>query len=103
MSDTQIVWLWRDLRLADNPSLFEAAKRGPVIAVFVLDDDVAKTHAYGGASRWWLHHSLADLSRRLEERGSKLILRKGDCIEHLTAIAAETGATTIHANRHHGP
>ena len=76
MTDTQIVWLRRDLRLADNPALYHAAQQGPVVAVFVLDDEVAKTHTYGGASRWWLHHSLADLGRRIEERGSRLILRR---------------------------
>ncbi|MEM6907677.1 MAG: deoxyribodipyrimidine photo-lyase [Pseudomonadota bacterium] len=103
MSETQIVWLRRDLRVADNPALYEAAKLGPVVAVYVLDDVLAKTHAYGGASRWWLHHSLSDLGRRLAERGSRLILRKGDTIEHLTAIAAEHGAHTIHANRHYEP
>ena len=103
MTDTQIVWLRRDLRLADNPALYHAAQQGPVVAVFVLDDEVAKTHTYGGASRWWLHHSLADLGRRIEERGSRLILRRGDSIEHLAAIAEETGAKTIHANRHYEP
>ncbi|MEO0642774.1 MAG: deoxyribodipyrimidine photo-lyase [Pseudomonadota bacterium] len=103
MSETQIVWLRRDLRLADNPALFEAAERGPVIAVYVLDDALAKSHALGGASRWWLHHSLADLARRLEERGSRLILRRGDCIEHLVDIAEETGAGSVHANRHYEP
>lgn len=103
MSDIQLVWLRRDLRLADNPALFEASKKGPVVAVYVLDDAVAKTHAYGGASRWWLHHSLADLARRLKERGSRLILRKGDCVEQLTAVASDVGATTIHTNRHYEP
>ncbi|MEM6856412.1 MAG: deoxyribodipyrimidine photo-lyase [Pseudomonadota bacterium] len=103
MSDTQIVWLRRDLRLADNPALFEASKRGPVVAVYVLDDALAKTHAYGGASRWWLHHSLEDLGRRLEERGSRLILRRGDCVEHLAQIAQELDAGAIHANRHYEP
>ncbi|MEM9311046.1 MAG: deoxyribodipyrimidine photo-lyase [Pseudomonadota bacterium] len=103
MSETHIVWLRRDLRLADNPALFEAAQRGPVVAVYVLDDTVARTHAYGGASRWWLRHSLADLARRLEERGSRLILRRGDCLAHLAAIAAEVGASAVHANRHYEP
>ena len=103
MSDTQIVWLRRDLRLADNPALFEASQKGPVVCVYVLDDAVAKTHAYGGASRWWLRHSLADLGRRLEKRGSRLILRKGDSIKELTAIAKEVGAGTIHANHHYEP
>ena len=103
MSEPQIVWLRRDLRLADNPALFEAAKTGPVIPVYVLDDERAKTHAYGGASRWWLHHSLADLAKRLEDRGLKLILRQGDAVEELTKLAEETGAKTIHANRHYEP
>ncbi|MCL4671979.1 MAG: deoxyribodipyrimidine photo-lyase, partial [Sphingomonadaceae bacterium] len=58
MTTPQIVWLRRDLRLADNPALYHAAQAGPVVAVYVLDDARAKRHAYGGASRWWLHHSL---------------------------------------------
>ena len=103
MSDTQIVWLRRDLRLADNSALYEAAKQGPVVAVFVLDDEVAKTHAYGGASRWWLHHSLADLQNSYAKRHAKIVLRRGDAVEELLKVAEETGAKTIHANRHYEP
>ncbi|MDP2130491.1 MAG: deoxyribodipyrimidine photo-lyase [Erythrobacter sp.] len=103
MSDTQLVWLRRDLRLADNPALYHAAKAGPVVCVYVLDDDAPKHHAYGGASRWWLHHSLASLARSLEARGSKLILRRGDAVEELAKLAEEIGAATIHANRHYEP
>lgn len=103
MSDTQLVWLRRDLRLADNPALYEASNCGPVVVVYVLDDAVAKTHAYGGASRWWLHHSLSDLARRIDARGSRLILRKGDSVEQLLEIAREIGAKTIHANYHYEP
>ena len=103
MSDVQIVWLRRDLRLADNPALFAAAKAGPVVAVYVLDDDVAKSHAYGGASRWWLHHSLANLSRRFEQLGSRLILRRGDAVQQLAEIAQALNTKAIHANRHYEP
>ena len=100
---TQIVWLRRDLRLADNPALYQAAKAGPVVAVYVLDDDSPKHHAYGGASRWWLHNSLASLAASLEGKGSRLILRRGDAVEVLTKLAAEVGATIIHANCHYEP
>lgn len=98
-----MVWLRRDLRLADNPALFEASKRGPVVAVYVLDDDVAKTHAYGGASRWWLHHSLSSLQSTFAKRHAKIVLRRGDAVEELLKIAQVTGAETIHANRHYEP
>jgi len=100
---TELVWLRRDLRLADNPALYRAANAGPVVAVYVLDDVAAKHHAYGGASRWWLHHSLSRLAQSLEARGSKLILRRGDAVEELAKLAAEVGASTIHANRHYEP
>ncbi len=103
MTKPQIVWLRRDLRMADNPALFEAAKSGPVIAAYVLDDARAKTHAYGGASRWWLHHSLESLGNSFAKRHARIVLRRGDAVEHLLAIAMETGATTIHANRHYEP
>jgi len=99
---TQIVWLRRDLRLADNPALYQAAKAGPVVAVYVLDDESPKHHAYGGASRWWLHHSLASLAKGLEAKGNKLILRRGDAVEVLTKLAQEVGAAAIHANCHFG-
>jgi deoxyribodipyrimidine photo-lyase len=100
---TQIVWLRRDLRLADNPALYHAAKAGPVVPVYVLDDESPRHHAYGGASRWWLHHSLTSLAKSLEARGSKLILRRGEAVAELTKLAEETGATTIHANCHYEP
>lgn len=103
MTKPQILWLRRDLRLADNPALYHAAKAGPVLCVYVLDDDAPKHHAYGGASRWWLHHSLASLAQSLEARGSKLILRRGDAVEELAKLAKEVSASTIHANRHYEP
>ncbi|PKP91191.1 MAG: deoxyribodipyrimidine photolyase [Alphaproteobacteria bacterium HGW-Alphaproteobacteria-14] len=97
----QIVWLRRDLRLADNPALYHAAKDGPVVCVYVLDDESPRHHAYGGASRWWLHHSLVSLAQSLEARGSKLILRQGDAVEELCKLAAEISTATIHANCHY--
>ncbi|MEE4154559.1 MAG: deoxyribodipyrimidine photo-lyase [Erythrobacter sp.] len=103
MNDIQIVWLRRDLRLADNPALHAAAKRGPVIAVFVLDDEAPGHHAMGGASRWWLHHSLGSLASSLAQRHARLILRRGDAAQVIAQIAEETGAAAVHANRHYEP
>ncbi len=103
VSKVQIVWLRRDLRMADNPALYHAAQAGPVIAVYVLDDEAAKTHAYGGASRWWLHHSLESLQNSFAKRHAKIILRRGDAVEELCRITEETGAETVHANRHYEP
>ncbi len=98
-----IVWLRRDLRLADQPALSAAAAEGAVIPVFVLDDVGAAVRKPGGASRWWLHHSLDALGKDLAERGSRLILRRGDAVKALVKIAKEVGATTVHALHHYEP
>ncbi|OQW43766.1 MAG: deoxyribodipyrimidine photolyase [Proteobacteria bacterium SG_bin5] len=100
---TSIVWFRRDLRLADQAALVAAAARGAVIPVYILDDETPKHRKLGGASRWWLHHSLASLDQSLRERGARLILRRGRCDDQLAVIAQETGATEVHALRHYEP
>jgi deoxyribodipyrimidine photo-lyase len=69
-----LYWFRQDLRLADNPALTAAAQAGTVIPVFILDDDHAGEHKMGGASRWWLHHSLIALNASLD---GKLLVFKG--------------------------
>ncbi len=102
-SNPSIVWLRRDLRLADQAALVAACAAGPVIPVYILDDETPRHRAMGGASRWWLHHSLASLAAALEARGSRLILRRGACEDVLAALAAETGAREVHALHHYEP
>ena len=54
-----IMWFRRDLRLADNPALHEAAASGrPVIPLFILDE-TKEVRAPGAASLWWLDKSCA--------------------------------------------
>jgi deoxyribodipyrimidine photo-lyase len=93
-----IVWFRRDLRIADNPALSEAALRGfPIIPLYILEDDAPR--AMGGAARWWLHHSLKALCRDLTQLGSKLILRRGTAAQVLSRLAEESGARTVLWNR----
>ena len=101
MTSPTIVWLRRDLRLSDNPALVAAIDRaGPVIPVFIHD---AGVEALGAAPRWRLGLSLADLAGRLAERGSRLILRRGDALDALQALIAETGAGAVHWCRAYDP
>ncbi|VVT14255.1 cryptochrome/photolyase family protein [Erythrobacter sp. EC-HK427] len=103
MSAPQIVWLRRDLRLTDQPAFTAAAQAGPVIAVYILDDETPGNHAMGGASRWWLHFSLEALQNDLARHHSKLILRSGKVTDVLPQLVAETGAACVHAIRHYEP
>jgi deoxyribodipyrimidine photo-lyase len=88
-----LVWFRRDLRLADQPALAAAVATGrPVLPVYVL---ASGGRVPGGASRWWLHHSLAALAAALARRGSPLLLRAGAPGAVLARLVAETGATEV--------
>ncbi|QNA83653.1 deoxyribodipyrimidine photo-lyase [Sphingomonas sp. So64.6b] len=103
MTDPVLLWLRRDLRLSDQAALTAAAGEGPVIPVYVLDDETPRHRRMGGASRWWLHHSLRSLDAGLRAKGSRLILRQGKSDEVLAELAKETGATRVHCLRHYEP
>ena len=99
-----LVWFQSDLRLADHRALQAALAAGaPVIPVFILDDSAAGSWVPGGASRWWLHGSLASLARDLEHRGSRLILRRGGTLAELHKLVTETGALAVHFSRRYEP
>ncbi len=96
---TSIFWFRQDLRLRDNPALVAACDEGDVVPVYILDDETPGEKRMGGAQRWWLHHSLAALQAALPG----LILRRGRSPDVLAALAAEIGATRVHAHHHYEP
>lgn len=99
-----IVWLRNDLRLADNPALHAALKRGgPVIAVFIWAPDEEGEWRPGAASRWWLHQSLERLGGELERLGVPLVLRLGPSSETLQLLSQETCADAVFWNRRYEP
>lgn len=100
---TSILWFRRDLRLSDQAALIAAVGEGPVVPVYILDDETPKHRAMGGASRWWLHHSLASLDAALREKGSRLILKRGKSDAVLAALAEEVGTKRVHCIRHYEP
>ncbi|MEM1383272.1 MAG: deoxyribodipyrimidine photo-lyase [Pseudomonadota bacterium] len=96
-----LLWLRRDLRLADHPGWHRAlVAGGPVIPVFLRDGLV---DSIGAAPKWRLRESLADLTARLRARGSDLVLRTGDALTCLRALAAETGAKRVVWSRLYDP
>ena len=106
MSDSApiIYWFRNDLRLADLPGLAAAVATGrPVIPCYILDDDSAGRWAPGGASRWWLHHSLASLEASIAGRGGELLIYRGDTRKILAYLATNTGAAGIYCSRAYEP
>ena len=97
-ANTVIMWFRQDLRLSDNPALLNAIQQGRVLPVFILDE--GNDWSIGGASRWWLHHSLLALNESLQ--GNLWILR-GDAAELLPQLAREHSASYAFWNRCYEP
>ena len=96
-----LLWLRRDLRLTDSPLLAKAAATGrPIIPVFILDE-VVETH--GAAPKWRLGEAVRVFADRLQDRGSRLILRRGDALPVLRQLIKETGATSVWWSRLYDP
>jgi deoxyribodipyrimidine photo-lyase len=99
-----IVWLRRDLRLADHAALAAACARGgPVVVVYIHAPDEEAPWEPGAATRWWLHHSLAALDGALRRRGSRLLIRRGPSLAALEALIAEIGAGAVYWHRVYEP
>ena len=99
-----IVWFRQDLRLCDHPALAAAIERGgPVVPVFIWAPEEEGAWPPGGASQWWLHHSLTALAADLEKHGSRLIVRRGRSAAELERVIAETGASAVFWNRRYEP
>jgi deoxyribodipyrimidine photo-lyase len=96
---TTIVLFRNDLRVSDHPALSAAAEAGRVLALYVLDEEAAGNWKPGGASRWWLHHSLECLAQSLSNRGCRLILRRGDTRAILTELVREVAAEAVFVSR----
>ncbi len=100
MAAPAIWWVRKDLRLGDNAALTEAAKLGPVLPVFILDEVF---EGYGACPLWRFGLGVAHLAGTLEAAGSRLILRRGKAADVLSALCRETGATAVRWSRAYDP
>ncbi|ASP32518.1 deoxyribodipyrimidine photo-lyase [Labrenzia sp. VG12] len=98
---TTLVWFRQDLRIEDNPALLEASRRGPVLPVFIFEtpEQSGETHPLGGASKWWLHHSLA----ALKDEMPGLVLMRGSARHLIPHLARTHDVDAVFWNRCYEP
>lgn len=102
--NTALVLFRRDLRLTDHPALFAACREYKrVLPVYVHAPQEEAPWAPGAASRWWLHHSLFALQRRLAASGARLHVVCGNTLTELRALLATSGAKAVYWTRCYEP
>jgi deoxyribodipyrimidine photo-lyase len=100
-----IHWFRRDVRVGDNTGLAQAAQdsKGDVVPVFILDDRMLKGKDIAPARVQFLLDSLRELDAQLHERGSRLIVRRGEPEAELHKLAREVNANAVYFNRDYTP
>ena len=100
-----IHWFRRDLRMIDNTALTAAAARseGDVLPVFIIDPALTGGRDVAKARLNFMVGCLRDLDAHLRQRGSRLLIRRGDPARILPDLARETGATRVSFNLDYTP
>ena len=98
-----LVWFRNDLRIADNPALSEAFRAAGRVRALYIHEMHPTLRERGGASRWWLHHSLSGLATDLAEIGVELEVEEGDPHAIILARARRDVTSGVFWNRRYGP
>jgi len=89
---TAVLWLRRDLRVADHPALAGALAGGePVVPVFCFDDGLLDGRHASGPRTQFMLECLQELDAALGERGSRLFVRRGHPAHELVAVSRAVG------------
>lgn len=81
-----IVWFKRDLRIEDNEALGQAAKRGTILPLYILEPELWRQPDMSHRHYIFLKDCLFELSQELEKLGQKLIIKVGNVVEVLEEL-----------------
>ncbi|MQG50811.1 MAG: deoxyribodipyrimidine photo-lyase [SAR202 cluster bacterium] len=96
MSKTVLFWFRNDLRLNDNPGLYEASLTGSVLPIYIYDSNIS----IGAASKWWLYNSLHKLNQSLN---NKLYVVSGNSESIIPAVCKTHNIESVYWNRSYEP
>ncbi|MFE9702750.1 cryptochrome/photolyase family protein [Streptomyces sp. NPDC005930] len=94
---TSVVLFTRDLRLHDHPPLRAALDRSAAVVPLFVRDRAVDAAGFAAPNRLaLLADCLRDLDAGLRDRGGRLVVRSGDLVEQVCAVAGEAEADEVH-------
>jgi deoxyribodipyrimidine photo-lyase len=102
MGPLQIVWFKRDLRVVDHHPLLEAAARGPVLPLYVVEPEL--WHQPDSSRRQWsfCRDSLIELRHALADLGQPLVVRVGPVEQVLERARRQFGIAGLWSHEETG-
>ncbi len=99
-NNTSLFVFRRDLRLQDNTGLIQALENSKqVVTLFVVDEYLVTRWKEASHRLSFLSGALLRLADELAEQGGGLLIREGNPVEVVPAVAKEVGAEKIYMNR----
>ena len=97
-----VVWFKKDLRVTDAAPLFEAAKRGSLIPLYIYEPEQLAHAEFGGHHLTYLNGCLSELDAALRTLGASLVIRIGEAVSVLEDLRTEIGDYTLWAHEETG-
>lgn len=98
----QVVWFKRDLRVHDHRALAQAARRGPVLPLYVIEPELW-TQPDASARHWgFVAECLHSLSNDLVYLGAPLLIRCGAITDVLAQLRAKGRLTALWSHEETG-
>ena len=98
----QVVWFKRDLRVTDHRPLFEASQRGPVLPLFIVEDELLQAPDSSPLQWTFQRAALHNLDEQLRQLGSHLVVRRGEAVAVLESIRSTYAAVSLWAHEETG-
>ncbi len=98
----QVVWFKRDLRIHDHRPLADAAARGPVLPLYIVEPGL--WHEPDAAARHWqfIAECIDELNSDLAALGQPLVIRIGNAVDVLEKVRSANGIDCLWSHEETG-
>jgi deoxyribodipyrimidine photo-lyase len=98
----QVVWFKRDLRTSDHSPLVEAASRGAIVPLYIVEPDYWRLPDTSARQWFAIRAALLELSKKLDALGAPLVIRVGEAVSVMRDLHQQFGITKLHAHEETG-
>lgn len=104
MSEVNIFWFRRDLRLHDNAALYHALKsKHPVLPIFIFDENILNELPKNDKRVLFIHRALQHMQSELERLGSSLKVMHGKPLDIFKTLMESHRIETVFTNHDYEP
>lgn len=99
-----LFWFRRDLRLDDNAGLYHALKKHEnVLPIFIFDKTILEKLPKKDKRVDFIHSTLVEIKKQLEEKGSSLLLKYGEPLEIYEQLVTDYEVEAVYTNHDYEP